>query len=102
MSFVILVEFDIHPGQEAAFEALILENARRSLADEPGCRVFDVLTRPGESFGVVLYEIYADRAAFDAHCTAPHFLSFDAASRPLVRGKRVTELTLRSPAPAGP
>jgi quinol monooxygenase YgiN len=95
--YVILVEFAVHAGQEEAFDALILENARLSLKDEPGCLVFDVLTRQGSEHTVVLYEIYADREAFEAHLRAPHFHVFDEASRPLVRKKQVTELSLLSP-----
>jgi (4S)-4-hydroxy-5-phosphonooxypentane-2,3-dione isomerase len=98
--YVILVEFAVHAGQEQAFEKLILDNARLSLRDEPGCRVFDVLTRKGSDFTVVLYEIYADRAAFEAHLQAPHFHAFDEASRPMVLAKRVTELSLLHPLPA--
>ena len=92
--YVILVEFAIAEGSGPAFEKLIVENARRSLADEPGCRVFDVCARPGDAYGIVLYEIYDDRAAFEAHLASPHFKTFDAASRDMVTGKRVTELTL--------
>lgn len=95
--YVILVEFAIHAGHEQAFEEIILENARRSLSDEPGCLVFDVLTRQDSEFNFVLYEIYADRAAFNAHLRAPHFHAFDEASRPLVREKQVTEFSLLSP-----
>lgn len=99
--YVILVEFAVHPGQEQAFRDLILENARLSLKDEPGCLVFDVLSRQGSEFTVVLYEIYADRDAFAAHLRAPHFHRFDEASRPMVRRKQVTELSLLSPISSG-
>ena len=35
--------------------------------DEPGCRRFDVVEPQGEPDRVLLYEIYDDEAAFDAH-----------------------------------
>ena len=92
--YVILVEFAIAEGSGPAFEKLIVENASRSLSDEPGCRVFDVCARPGDAYGIVLYEVYDDRAAFEAHLASSHFQTFDAASRDMVTGKRVTELTL--------
>jgi (4S)-4-hydroxy-5-phosphonooxypentane-2,3-dione isomerase len=98
--YVILVEFAVEPGEEARFAQLVLENAQASKADEPGCRVFDVLHRPGADFPVVLYEIYDDRAAFDAHLASPHFGHFDGAVKALVRDKRVTELKLLSAAPS--
>lgn len=97
--YVILVEFAVEPGEEARFSQLVLENAAASKAEEPGCRVFDVLHRPGAELPFVLYEIYDDRAAFDAHLAAPHFARFDDAVKALVRDKRVTELKLLSDAP---
>ena len=56
---------------------------------EPGCRRFDVLLPAQGSDRVLLYEIYDDEAAFEAHCASPHFLWFDAAAGPLVAAKLV-------------
>jgi (4S)-4-hydroxy-5-phosphonooxypentane-2,3-dione isomerase len=99
--YVIIVEFTIKTGEMPQFMPLMLENAERSLRDEPGCRRFDVLT--GEDGRVILYEIYDDEAAFQAHCRAPHFHRFDAASRPLIAAKRIERCMLfnHTPAPAG-
>ena len=98
--YTILVEFDLKPGTSKAFMPLMLENARRSLADEPGCITFDVLTRAEDAERVVLYEIYRDKAAFSEHLKAPHFLSFDSGIRNYVAAKRVTELVIESPVPS--
>lgn len=91
---MIIVDFRLKPGSRSAFRRLIDENAIASVRDEPGCRRFDVLESLSESDRVVLYEIYDDRAAFDAHVKTPHFASFNTASAPLVADKAVTELTL--------
>lgn len=92
--FVIVVEFKIRKGRMAAFRTLMDENARASCRDEPGCRRFDVLTSPKDPDLILLYEIYDDRAAFDAHKTTKHFLTFDKESAPLVANKVVKELDL--------
>jgi quinol monooxygenase YgiN len=89
--FVITVEFQLLPGALDPFLALIKDNARRSLADEPDCHRFDVLVRKGEPDHILLYEIYADRAAFDFHLKTRHFAEFSRASAPYVREKRVIE-----------
>jgi quinol monooxygenase YgiN len=39
---------------------------------------------------VVLYEIYDDAAAFDAHKRTPHFAAFDSESVSFVSTKAVT------------
>ena len=38
---------------------------------------FDVCVDPTKPESVFLYEVYADRAAFDAHLAAEHFKAFD-------------------------
>ena len=43
MPLIIYVEFTVKAAAVERFRALILENARKSLAHEPGCRRFDVL-----------------------------------------------------------
>ncbi len=89
--FVIIVDFRLKPGAKAAFLRLINENARASCREEPGCRRFDVLATESEADRVMLYEIYDDRAAFDAHIKTRHFASFNEASAALVADKKVTE-----------
>ncbi len=92
--FVIVVEFRIHSGKMAAFRRLMDENARASCRDEPGCRRFDVLTSDKDPDHILLYEIYDDRAAFEAHVKTPHFAVFNRDSAPLVADKVVKEYAL--------
>lgn len=92
--FVIIVDFRLKPGAKAAFLRLINENARASCRDEPGCRRFDVLATQNEADRIMLYEIYDDRAAFDAHIKTRHFASFNEASAALVAEKKVTEFVM--------
>ena len=67
--------------------------ASASARDEPGCRQFDVCHDPDHPDHVFLYEVYDDRAAFDAHLSTPHFKSFDAATAGMIRSKKVRALT---------
>lgn len=92
--FVITVDFTLKPGAMAAFRKLIDRNARDSCADEPGCRRFDVLAPTEASNKIFLYEIYDDRAAFDAHLKSPHFAAFNRESEALVISKTVAQYNL--------
>lgn len=89
--YVITVDFHLHAGALDPFLAMIKENARRSLEDEPGCKRFDILVQRGMPDHILLYEIYTDRAAFDVHLKSPHFLEFNKASAPYVVDKAVVE-----------
>jgi quinol monooxygenase YgiN len=92
--YAITVWFDIAPGRMDEFLVHMHENARASVADEPGCLRFDVLRPQGPEHGnrIFLYEIYEDRAAFEAHLASRHFKSFDAATQTLVIAKSVQVL----------
>lgn len=89
MAYVVTVTFGIKPGQMAAFMPLMRDNADTSRADEPGCLQFDVCTDAAQPDTVFLYEVYTDRAAFDAHLQARHFLTFDAAVADMIATKAV-------------
>jgi len=90
MSFALTVTFTLHPGRLDAFLPLMRANARTSLDMEPGCKVFDVaVPQDGAGDTVFLWEIYADRAAFDAHLASAHFRAFDSATAAMVRKKTV-------------
>lgn len=71
--YALFVSIQIQPEHRDEFLASMLDDARGSVNDEPGCYRFDVLQDPNDPNKIYLYEIYRDRAAFDAHLQAPHF-----------------------------
>jgi quinol monooxygenase YgiN len=88
--YVVLVEFRLRSGSRRDFRPLVDENARTSAHEEAGCRRFDVIEPAGDPDSILLYEIYDDRAAFDAHVASRHYARFDTASAGYVVGKSVT------------
>ena len=95
--YVVTVEFAIDPAQWARFMPLMEENARRSRDDEPGCRQFDVCVDDARAGIVFLYELYDDRAAFDAHLAKPHFKAFAEATQAMITARSIR--TMRRAAP---
>lgn len=87
-AFVVIAEFQVKPGMMPVFLAAAQDDARHSVADEPGCRQFDVIRTEGEDDTVVFYEVYDDRAAFDAHLATPHLARFREAFPPLIVEER--------------
>jgi (4S)-4-hydroxy-5-phosphonooxypentane-2,3-dione isomerase len=90
-AYAITVAFELEAGAFDEFHCLVTRNAAESVSSEPGCMRFDVLAPLDAGGQVLLYEIYCDRAAFDAHLATEHFKSFDESTRDLVRRKIVTE-----------
>jgi len=94
---VVLVEFEIDSSQLDAFMPLMIENAKQSVRQEPGCHQFDVAQNTEKPHLITLYELYDDEAAFELHKKAPHYLSFIAQTNAMITGKAVQLLTRRHP-----
>lgn len=92
--YVVTVDFEFDPVHRDRFLGLMRENAARSVADEKGCRHFDVCLPRDGSPHVFLYEIYDAEAAFKAHLETPHFKAFAAATKDLIKSRKITVLDL--------
>lgn len=94
-AFVVLAEFVVRPDALDAFLALARDDASHSVADEPGCRQFDVVQMEGTPHHVLFYEVYDSRAAFDAHLRTPHLARFRAGFPALVLEQRPVRFASR-------
>ena len=86
MSFVLVVNIKIKPENVERWMKMALENAREA-RKEPGCRQFEVLVDPKEKTRVLLFEIYDDEKAFEAHQQTPHFKRYLAEAVPLLASR---------------
>ena len=77
-AFVVIAEFVVKEGLMDAFLGHAFDDARHSVADEPGCLQFDVLRTGEGTNGVVFYEVYTSQQAFDDHLLTPHVARFRA------------------------
>jgi (4S)-4-hydroxy-5-phosphonooxypentane-2,3-dione isomerase len=86
MSFVLVVNIKIKPENAERWMKMALENAREA-RKEPGCRQFEVLVDPKDGTKVLLFEIYNDEKAFEAHQATPHFKKYLAEAVPLLASR---------------
>ena len=86
MSFVLEVKIRIKPEHVEDFMAKLLVNAKGART-EPGCRTFDVSVDPNDRTSVLLYEVYADEKAFQAHQETPPFQKYLAEAVPLLASR---------------
>jgi quinol monooxygenase YgiN len=84
--FVLQVNIRIKPENVDVFMKKALDNAREA-RKEPGCRQFDVLVDPNDQARVMLYEVYDDDKAFEAHQQTPHFKKYVAEAVPLLASR---------------
>lgn len=62
--YAVVATYEIEPEQIEVFLPLLRAHRERCLRDEPGTLRFDIL-RPEAN--LMLYEVYEDEAAFQAH-----------------------------------
>ena len=86
MSFVLAVNLRIKPENVDAFMPQALANAREA-RKEPGCRQFEVLVDPADRAKVMLFEIYDDEKAFEAHQQTAHFKKYVAEAVPMLAAR---------------
>jgi quinol monooxygenase YgiN len=85
--FVLAVGLVIKPDQVDRFMSMLLENAKAARETEPGCRQFDVLVDPRDRTRLMLYEVYEDEAAFQAHQQTAHFKKYIGEAVPLLQSR---------------
>ena len=90
----LIVRFRLTPGGWPAFAAIMAEHARLTRAEEPGCQQFDVLHDEEDSDHAILVEVYADRAAYEAHRANPRMPGVNEALGPLTVERVRTICTL--------
>ena len=86
MSYVLQVDLRIKRENVDAFMKKVLENAAHART-EPGCRHFDVLVDPKDPTRAMLYEIYDDERAFEAHRQTEHFKLYAAEAVPMLESR---------------
>jgi len=86
MNFILAVNIRIQPENVEKFMASLLANAREA-RKEPGCRQFEALVDTTDPTKVLLFEVYDDEKAFEAHQQTPHFKKYLAEAVPLVAAR---------------
>lgn len=93
--FGLSVRFTCRDADSAAgFDRLVAETVPEIQAHEPGTLVYAVHTVEGKPLERIFYELYRDRAAFDAHEGHPHTRRFLAEREKFLASREVDRLTL--------
>jgi quinol monooxygenase YgiN len=77
------------------FDQLTKKVVKRVRAQEPDTLVYIVHAVPSAPMQRILYEVYRDRDAYEAHKRQPYVLAFEADRRPFVLATNIIELGLQ-------
>ena len=93
--FGLSVRFTCKDADNAAgFDSLVAETVPQIRQHEPGTLIYAVHSVEGRPLERIFYELYRDRAAFDAHEEQGHTRRFLAEREQYLAAKTVDYLTL--------
>ena len=92
----LFVTLHVRPALRERFLAAITTQGATSLEREPGCLQFDVCEDTADPNRFLLYEVYEDRAALDAHRETPHFAAWQEAASECVERAEPTSTSIVS------
>lgn len=87
-----MAEIDVDPAQLAAYQALLSEEIAASIEREPGVLMLHAVAHKDAPHAVRILEVYASRAAYEAHIQTAHFLKYKSATAGMVTALRLIEL----------
>jgi len=80
-----LAKLEIYPAQLAAYTAALEEEAKASVALEPGVLTLYAVSEKERPTHFTILEIYADRAAYEKHIKSPHFIKYKKRTEKMVK-----------------
>lgn len=80
-----LAKLVIDGSQLEAYRAFLTEEVKESMRLEPGVRTLYAVSEKERPTHITILEIYADRAAYEAHIKSAHFLKYKAGTEYMVK-----------------
>lgn len=75
-NYGLVVRFHLNPGAAEGFDQLVAETVSEIAKHEPGTLIYIVHRVDGQPEQRIFYELYASKAAFEAHGRQPHTQRF--------------------------
>jgi quinol monooxygenase YgiN len=88
-----LSEIEIAPQDLAAYQAILKEEAAASVRLEPGVIAIFPMYQQAHPTQVRILEVYANRAAYEAHVQSAHFLRYKTATLSMVKSLQLVDMT---------
>ncbi len=93
-----IAEIEIIPAELENYKAILMEEAAASVRLEPGVICIFPMYQKDSPTTVRLLEIYASRAAYEAHIKSLHFQHYKTATLSMVKSLKLVEMAAIDPA----
>lgn len=89
--YVRVAEIGIDPAQADVYRAALREEIEAAVRLEPGVLALQAVSDKDDPARIIVFEIYADEAAYAAHLETPHFRTYKTAVEGVVTSLKLTE-----------
>jgi quinol monooxygenase YgiN len=88
-----VARLQIHADQLDAYKAALKEEIETSVRVEPGVLSLYAVSHKDQPTHVTVFEIYASKAAYEAHLLAPHFKKYKTTTQAMILSLELAETT---------
>jgi quinol monooxygenase YgiN len=88
-----IAEIEIDSLQLDAYKAILAEEQEASVRLEPGVLMLHSVAIADAPTQIRLLEVYASRAAYEAHLKAPHFIKYKTATEKMVKSLKLVPVS---------
>ncbi len=86
-----IAELEIDPAQLDSYRSALKEEIEASIRTEPGVNTLYAVAVKDHPAQIRLFEVYTDRAAYQAHLQSPHFKKYKSATQTMVKSLKLVE-----------
>jgi quinol monooxygenase YgiN len=86
-----IAELEIDPAQLELYKAAVAEEIEASIRVEPGVLAIYSVALKEDPSQLRFFEIYADEAAYRRHLESPHFKKYVAATKLMIKSRKLIE-----------
>jgi quinol monooxygenase YgiN len=88
-----IARLQIDSAQLGNYKSALKEHAETAVRVEPGVLTLYAVYEKNNPTHVTVFEIYANKAAYEAHLQTPHFLKYKASTKDMVKSLELIETT---------
>ena len=87
-----IAEVEVDPGQLDAYNTLLAEEIAASVEREPGVLMLHAVAHKDAPHQIRILEVYASRAAYEAHIQTPHFRKYKTGTSGMVTALNLVDV----------
>lgn len=92
-NFVRIARIVVDSAQLDAYNAALKWHAEVAVREEPGVLMLYAVSEKKQPDHITVFEIYADRMAYESHIKTPHFLKYKTTVEKMVRSLELIDVT---------